>query len=158
MKIYNPLTASRITVSVIREDSHPGPALDEPARACRFWHDVIAAQPDHEPDKETLVGVLADVRLRPYAWNRVSLGTLTEACAHPREIFRPVIAGAAHGFVMLHNHPSGDPSPSSADRAITRRIADAARLLQIRLLDHIIIGGPPGDDAGYFSFLEHGLI
>jgi DNA repair protein RadC len=152
------LRASRITVSVVREDSLDGPAMKDPSNIVKFWHSVIATQPDHEPDKENLVVVLIDVRLHPYAWNRVSLGSLTEATAHPREIFRPVIAAAAHSFVMLHNHPSGDPAPSAADRAVTRRIADAAHLLQIRLLDHLIIGNAADGDDGYFSFAECGMI
>ena len=152
------LKSSRITVSVIREDAAEFPGMDAPESARRFWDEVVAIQPDHEPDKENLVVVLLDVRFRPFAWNRVALGSLTEATAHPREILRPVIVGAAHGFVMFHNHPSGDPTPSAADRSVTRRVHDAAALLQIRFHDHLIIGEQTPGTSGYFSFREHGLI
>ena len=158
LKCLADLRSSRITVSVVREDPIAQHELETPASVCRFWSEVVAAQPDHETDKENLVVVLVDIRLRPYAWNRVSLGSLTEATAHPREIFRPVIAGGAHGFVMIHNHPSGDPAPSTADRSVTRRIGEAATLLQINFLDHLIIGDPGRGTEGCFSFRAHGLL
>jgi DNA repair protein RadC len=88
----------------------------------------------------------------------VSKGTLNEAPAHPREIFFPVIAHAAHSFVLVHNHPSGDPDPSEADIRLTRRINEAARILQIQLLDHVVIGQPISGRQGYFSFKEAGII
>ena len=88
----------------------------------------------------------------------VSKGTLNESLAHPREIFFPVIARAAHSFILVHNHPSGDPQPSEADLRLTRRISEAARILQIQLLDHVIIGQPMNGRQGYFSFKEAGTI
>jgi DNA repair protein RadC len=59
---------------------------------------------------------------------------------------------------MVHNHPSGDPSPSEADMRLTRRILEAARILQVNLMDHIIIGAPEPDRSEYFSFKEAGVI
>jgi DNA repair protein RadC len=70
---------------------------------CRYWHEIIATQADHEPDKESVVVVMLNTRLRPYAWHRVSLGTVNESPASPREVFRPVIASGAFGFVVMHN-------------------------------------------------------
>jgi len=148
---------ARIAISVVREDSHQGDA-DTPEKLYRYWLDVIATQPDHEPDKETVVVVLLDARLYPFAWNRVSLGTVAESSCHPREVFRPVIAGGAYAFVLMHNHPSGDPSPSRADEIVTRRMVDAANLLQIPMKDHIIVGRPSPGREGYHSFREAGLI
>ena len=88
----------------------------------------------------------------------VSLGTVNESSAHPREILRPVITRGAAGFIVVHNHPSGDPSPSRADEIVTRRIIEAADLMQVNFHDHIIIGKPsPGRNA-YFSFREAGII
>jgi DNA repair protein RadC len=92
-------------------------------------------------------------------WNLVSLGTMNETIAHPREIFRPaVMAGAAY-IALLHNHPSGDPSPSEADRRLTVRVREVGSLLQIEVLDHIVIGGTnaAGEDR-YFSFKEAGML
>ena len=154
---YRAGSTNRITVTSVREDpcSIPG---DTPENLCRYWHEIIATQPDHEPDKESLVVVMLNTRLRPYAWHRVSLGTVNESPAQPREILRPVIVAGAFGFVLMHNHPSGDPSPSRADEATTRRISEAANLLQIKLLDHIVIGEPAPGRQSYFSFREAGLV
>ena len=67
---------------------------------------------------------------------------MNESIAHPRDIFRPAITSSAYAVIVVHNHPSGDPSPSQSDHSLTRRLAEAAELLQIKLLDHIIIGAP----------------
>jgi len=64
----------------------------------------------------------------------------------------------AYSFIMVHNHPSGDPSPSEADMRLTRRILEASRILQIQLLDHVIIGAPAPGRSSYFSFKEGGVI
>jgi hypothetical protein len=74
------------------------------------------------------------------------------------DIFRPVIGQSAYAFVLVHNHPSGDASPSEADMRLTRRLAEGARLLQINLLDHVIVGQPFDGRPGYFSFKEAGTI
>ena len=71
-------------------------------------------------------------------------------------IVQPMIHGEF--FVLVHNHPSGDPTPSEADRALTRRMREAADLMQIHLLDHVIIGRECPGAPPYFSFKEHGLI
>ena len=156
-----PAVTKRFVASVVREDPVPAHALDAPAAVGDFWRNVISKQPDYEPDKESLVVILLTSRLQPFAWNRVSLGTVNEAVAHPREILRPAIIGAAHGFILAHNHPSGDPSPSQADRSLTTRVRDAAELMQIRLVDHVVFTEPgraiPGREA-HFSFRESGMI
>jgi len=88
----------------------------------------------------------------------VSQGTLNAALARPREVFKPVIAFSAFAFIMVHNHPSGDPSPSEADLRLTRRILEASRILQLQLIDHVIIGTPAAVRNSYFSFKEGGVI
>ena len=154
---YPPGLTHRITVSTVRENTCDYDT-DTPVNLLRFWREVIASQPDYEPDKESVIVVMVTCRLRPYAWHRVSLGTVNEASAHPREVFRPVVASGAYGFALMHNHPSGDPSPSRADESITRRIAEGANLLQFRFLDHVIVGDPAPGRSEYFSFREAGLI
>jgi DNA repair protein RadC len=156
-KRYPVGTTHRITVATVRETPCTIDA-DTPANLYRYWQEVIAAQPDHEPDKESLVVVMLTTRLRPFAWHRVSLGTINETSAHPREIFRPVIASGAYAFCMMHNHPSGDPSPSRADMNITAQIVKAGELLNVSLIDHVIVGEPqPGREA-FYSFRAAGLI
>ncbi len=107
---------------------------------------------------ETLRIVLVDTKLRLMRVESVSSGTLNETTAHPREIFRPAILHAAYGIVVVHNHPSGDPAPSEADRRLTIRLAEAGRLMQIALLDHVIIGSTDGGRLPWFSFREAGML
>lgn len=108
--------------------------------------------------KESLRVILLDTRYRLLRIEEVSLGSMNESIAHPREVFRPAIISAAYAVIVVHNHPSGDPSPSQADHTLTRRLADAAALLQIKLLDHIIIGAPAEGRLPYFSFKEAGVL
>jgi len=83
-----------------------------------------------------------------------SLGTLNSSLVHPREVFRFAIFKAVSSIILSHNHPSGDPEPSEDDLSLTKRIADAGKILSIEVLDHIIIG----DHANYCSFKERGLL
>ena len=107
---------------------------------------------------ESLRVILLDTRYRLVHIEEVSVGSLNESIAHPREIFRPALTYSAHAVIVVHNHPSGDASPSQADHSLTRRLAEAAELLQIKLLDHIIIGAPAEGNPGYFSFKEAGVL
>jgi DNA repair protein RadC len=88
----------------------------------------------------------------------ISQGSLNEALAYPREAFKPVITFSAFAFIMVHNHPSGNPSPSEADLRLTRRIFEAGKILQLPLIDHVIIGSPAEGRSCYFSFKEAGII
>jgi DNA repair protein RadC len=90
----------------------------------------------------------------------VSSGTATAALAHPREVFRSAIREAAAAVVCVHNHPSGDPSPSAADIQLTRQLREAASAVDIPLLDHVILGRRGADPLGrgYYSFREAGLL
>ena len=107
---------------------------------------------------ESLRVILLDTRYRLLHIEEVSVGSLNESIAHPREIFRPAITYSAYAVIVVHNHPSGDASPSQTDHSLTRRLAEAAELLQIKLLDHIIIGAPSEGSPGYFSFKEAGVL
>jgi DNA repair protein RadC len=107
---------------------------------------------------ESLRVLLLDTRHGLLEQKEVSLGSLNESIAHPREIFRPAIAKGAYAIAVAHNHPSGDPQPSEADRRLTRRLAEAGTLLQIPLVDHVIIGAKRGEAPPYFSFREAGLL
>lgn len=90
----------------------------------------------------------------------ITSGTATAALAHPREVFRAAIRESATAVVCAHNHPSGDPAPSAQDLQVTRQLRDAAKAVDIELLDHVIIGRPAADPLGrgYFSFREAGLL
>ena len=109
-------------------------------------------------DRESLRVVLLNTKLHLMRVEEISLGSLNETTAHPREILRPALIHAAFAFVLVHNHPSGDPSPSDADRRLTRKLIEAATLLQIRMNDHVIIGAPVPGRLPYFSFAEAGMM
>ncbi len=108
--------------------------------------------------KESLRVLLLDTRHHLLHIDEISLGSINESIAHPREIFRPALVHAAYGMILVHNHPSGDPSPSEADLRLTRRLSEASQLLQIPLLDHIIIGSAAPGHPAYYSFKEAGIL
>lgn len=84
----------------------------------------------------------------------ITRGILNSSLVHPREVFRAAIAEGAAGIIVVHNHPSGDPTPSADDRAVTRQLVDAGRLLDMPVYDHVVIGG----GERYVSFAESGLL
>ncbi|MDU2373235.1 MAG: DNA repair protein RadC [Peptoniphilus harei] len=83
----------------------------------------------------------------------ISKGTINMTIVHAREVFRAAISDNAHSIILLHNHPTGDPSPSKEDIGLTKNLIEASKIIGIDILDHIIIG-----DNRYFSFLEEGLL
>ena len=109
-------------------------------------------------NKEALRVVLLDTRYNYKRIEEISLGSINESIAHPRDVFRPALIYSAYAVIVVHNHPSGDPSPSQADHSLTRRLREAAELLQIKLLDHVIIGAPAEGRLPYFSFREMGVL
>ncbi len=113
---------------------------DEPAKAAAYFRRHVTTHPYYNPDVECLVVLLLNTRRRPLGHHVVAVGTLDSVVAHPREVFRPAIHGAAHAVVLMHNHPSGDPTPSDSDLRITRHLIQAGGLLQIPVLDHLILG------------------
>ncbi len=134
------------------------PSCDTPENIYDFYKKYIKNDSTFEPSKEHVYVICLDTRLNAIGYNLISVGTVCESSAHPREIFRPVIASSAYAFCLLHNHPSGLASPSRADETVTRRIVDCAKLLQITFLDHVICGEPSPGHSGYYSFREAGLI
>jgi len=111
-------------------------------------------------DREVVRVILVNARQRHIRTEDVAIGSINECVAHPAFILKPVIAYSAYGFFLLHNHPSGDPSPSSNDRSLTRRLSEACALMDIKFIDHIIIGSRADDAVSepYFSFQEMGLL
>ncbi len=109
-------------------------------------------------NRETVKVILLDTKLRLIRVEDISLGSINESVAHPREILRPALLHSAYAVVLVHNHPSGDPSPSQADRRLTVQLAEASRIMQITLLDHVICGTSDGGRSPYFSFRDSGLL
>jgi DNA repair protein RadC len=103
--------------------------------------------------KEHFKLVLLNTRNKITGVSTISIGTLNASLVHPREVFRSAIAHSASSIILVHNHPSDDPDPSDDDLTLTRRLADAGRLMGIEVLDHIII-----TSRGYTSFKQKGLL
>src|SRR2546423_15649548 len=82
----------------------------------------------------------------------ISQGTLSASLVHPREAFKPAILESAASVILLHNHPSGDPTPSREDIRLTRQLVECARLLDLRIHDHLVIG-----HGRFVSFAERGI-
>ncbi len=80
-----------------------------------------------------------DTQYRLVGTHQISVGSLDRSLVHPREVFRPAVKDAAKSIILVHNHPSGDPTPSDDDLLVTRRLEDAGQTLGIHVLDHIIV-------------------
>ena len=103
--------------------------------------------------KEMFITLHLDGKNRIIVMDLVSIGSLNQSIVHPREVFKTACLSNAAALILIHQHPTGDPSPSSEDIAITRRLKEAGEIMGIKVLDHIIIGQ---DD--YLSFVERGLL
>jgi len=102
-------------------------------------------------DREVFYVILLDGKNRVQAEVQVSEGSLTAALVHPREVFGPAIRAAAAALILVHNHPSGDPTPSAEDAAITQRLRQVGEIVGRRVLDHVVIGR-----GRYTSMAEEG--
>jgi DNA repair protein RadC len=142
-----------LSMSVIAETEHArSEQLDNPESIYRACADMKLF------NQEVLRVILLDTRYRHISTLEITKGSINESLAHPRDIFRPVIVQSAYGFVLVHNHPSGEASPSEADIRLARRLVEGARILQINMIDHVIVGQSFERRPGYFSFKEAGMI
>lgn len=112
------------------------------------------------PCQETFWVIFLNTRNKPLGRHLVTTGTATAALCHPREVFKGAILANATNIICSHVHPSGDPSPSSADIAITKQLKKAGEILGINVVDHIILGDPKEDPMGkgWYSFRFTGLL
>ncbi len=125
-------TLARRMALEMRQDA---PMLDGPELIADLLREENRAY-----DVEHFQVVLLNTRRRLIRIEKVSQGTLDTILIHPREVFKPAIAANASAVVLVHNHPSGDPTPSEADIKVTRDLIRAGQLLKIEVLDHVIIG------------------
>lgn len=126
----------------------PGAPITDASQVYRHFHARLAAL-----KQERFYILLLDGKGRLMRELRVSEGTLTASLVHPREVFRYALREAAASVILVHNHPSGDPSPSAEDEALTRRLKAAGELLGVRVLDHVVIGR-----RRWLSFVETGRL
>lgn len=125
-----------------------GAAIRGPDDVYRHFHASLR----HVPH-ERFLALLLDGRHRVLRQEVVSQGTLTASLVHPREVFRPALRESAAAMILVHNHPSGDPTPSREDREVTTRLARAGEILGVHVLDHVVVA-----ERGYCSLREEGLL
>lgn len=150
MRVYE----AKITYSLVSLGDDV--VLDRPEKVAAYLESAYA----ENPMQEAFFTVLLDRKNHPLGRHMVTLGTLTSSLVHCRETFRAAIVGGAASIVVSHNHPSGDPRPSSADLSVTRQLRDASQIIGIDLVDHVIVGEKAADPTGkgYYSFREAGII
>lgn len=128
-------------------DGEATPLVRGPENVYDLTRDIRALNREH------FVGFYLNSRHQVLRREIISIGSLNASIVHPREVFLPAVALSAASVILAHNHPSGDPTPSEEDLAITRRLVEAGRLLGIELLDHVVVAR----DA-YSSFKERRLL
>lgn len=104
-------------------------------------------------DRENFIVLCLDTKNNVNAINTVSVGTLNSSLVHPREVFKAAILANSNSIILCHNHPSGNPTPSKEDLEVTKRLAEAGKIMGIEIIDHVIIG----DDDPYVSLKERGI-
>ena len=110
-------------------------------QAAKDWAvDSLGSYFDERLDQEEFLIAILDTKLQVRRVVRITRGTLDASLVHPREVFRPAIADAASAILLIHNHPSGDPTPSRQDHEVTDRLKKAGDLLGINVIDHIVVG------------------
>ena len=156
MTIKKNIPAKRVnlvSIKMVREKS----VLYE-GRKISGAHDAIRLAKDfmediEELDREVFLCIYNNTKNEPTALELISSGSLNASIVHPREVLKSAILSNANSMIFLHNHPSGDPTPSSEDRNISERLVECGKLFGIRVLDFLIIG-----NGKHYSFKEEGLI
>jgi len=131
--------------------------LNNPETLVRWISEQLPQSLIYRPDIENLIVISLNTRKNPIGWEIISHGTLDTLLAHAREVFKSAIIANAAGIILIHNHPSGDPTPSDADIKVTRDLIRSGQILKIDVLDHIVLGRPGYDNGkGWSSLREMG--
>ena len=156
------ITASPSLRFVIREGENQykfkKPLLDAPERIYDFYKEVVISDENFEQGKENLVLFCLNTKLELIGYSIIHVGTINETSCNPATILRAALVSNAARISILHNHPSGDPSPSRADRTATVKLKEACEVMKIPLVDHIVAGEPAPGRLPYHSFRSEGLI
>lgn len=126
---------------------------DTPEKAAEYWRLHVPNNPYFNPECECFTILLLNTRHRVKAHQIVSFGTHDTILVHPLNIFRLAVMTSAAAVILMHNHPSGEPTPSEADIKVTRDLIRAGKVIKIEVLDHVIIGNPKHAslrELGYF--------
>jgi DNA repair protein RadC len=145
-----PASPYEYKVTALRECPTPDALqiCETPDKAADYWRMHIATHPHFNPECECLAVLILNTRRRVKGHHLVSIGIQDTILVSPREVFRVAIVTAACALIVMHNHPSGESTPSEADIKVTRDLIRAGQLLKLELLDHVIVG------TGNFSSLR----
>ena len=138
----------KLLSAYLEEEIHRRDVLSSPEAVRDFARVKLAGLPH-----EAFMVIFLDVKNHVIDHEVLHEGTVDRAVVYPRRIIESALAHHAAGLILSHNHPSGDPAPSQEDRRLTRSVVEAARTVEIRVLDHLIVG-----KAGHFSFHENRLL
>lgn len=155
VKALQLISVMQFAKRILAEGVEDSVIFDSSEIVARHFRTVVAGL-----DAESFWVLCLDRKNRLIKRIEVTKGTATNCLAHPREVFKQAIQLNASAIIAVHNHPSGDPAPSRADIQVTRQLREAAKVIGIDLLDHIIVGQRSRDPQGlgYYSFNEAGLI
>jgi DNA repair protein RadC len=134
------------------------PAIRDPETAYRLLRPIMTAATSGDA-QECFMVILLDTKNKVIGSPVECLRGLLDTCpVHPREVMREAVRNSAASIILAHNHPSGDPTPSKEDCDITRRLVEAAKILGIRIVDHVICGRPSDMTPGFVSLREKNLV
>jgi DNA repair protein RadC len=156
IKALQLITVMEVARRVLAQtESHAPPLIDSADKAAGFLRSFA-----HGVLVEKFWVLCLNRKNRLIKCTEITSGTASSTLAHPREVFREAIKESASAILCAHNHPSGDPTPSSADIRMTRTLREAANAVEIELIDHVILGQARCDPAGqgYYSFREAGIL
>ena len=149
--MYEEVMQLSLTYQVKESD---GRMLTTPASVAMFFDDMKNLA------QESFQIVTVNTKNKAIQRHMVTLGTLNQSLVHPRDVFRLAIMDNAAAVILVHNHPSGDPSPSSEDIKVTRKLVEAGEIMGIKILDHVIIGATHEilEKNNFLSLREAGLV
>lgn len=147
MKSYN----INIGLMMIKETPGGNHSITQPEVVVDICSDM------HNMAQESMQILTLNTKNKLIDRHLITLGLMDQSLTHPREIFRPAIIDNAMSIILIHNHPSGDTTPSSDDLRVTRQMLEAGNILGIKILDHIIIGRKPDGSVDYLSMRKSNL-
>lgn len=136
---YEPATPDQVLEAaqlIVDARMQRGMSFKDPTAACEFFRDKLGSR-----EREVFAAAMLDTRHRLIDYAELFFGTVDGAEVHPREVVKQALRQNAAAVIVAHNHPSGETEPSAADRTVTARLKQALALVDIRLLDHVIVGG-----------------
>jgi DNA repair protein RadC len=138
------LAAFELHKRLVKEKKNFKPVLDRPEKVYKYASDLINS------NREKFIALYLDSRLKLIKRHHISVGTVSASLVHPRDVFKPAIENNASNIIVIHNHPSGECTPSDEDVNITGKLIEAGNIIGIPVMDHIIVAAD-----SYYSFKEN---